>query len=45
MGNLKPTNDLLFKMIFGKQKNADLLKDLLESILPDIKIKKVKVNI
>ena len=41
---LKPTNDFVFKRIFGVQKNSDLLKDLLEAILPDIKIKKVKVN-
>ncbi|MBR3133052.1 MAG: Rpn family recombination-promoting nuclease/putative transposase [Clostridia bacterium] len=41
---LKPTNDFVFKRIFGVQKNSDLLKDLLEGILPDIKIKKVKVN-
>ncbi|MBR3133313.1 MAG: Rpn family recombination-promoting nuclease/putative transposase [Clostridia bacterium] len=41
---LKPTNDFVFKRIFGVQKNSDLLKDLLEAILPDIQIKKVKVN-
>ena len=41
---LKPTNDFIFKKIFGVQKNSDLLKDLLELILPDIDIKKVKIN-
>ncbi|MBR3133482.1 MAG: Rpn family recombination-promoting nuclease/putative transposase [Clostridia bacterium] len=41
---LKPTNDFIFKKIFGVQKNSSLLKDLLEAILPDIQIKKVKIN-
>lgn len=44
MGRLKPTNDFIFKKIFGQTKNADLLKDLLESILTDIKIHKVEIN-
>jgi predicted transposase/invertase (TIGR01784 family) len=44
MGSLKPTNDFIFKKIFGETKNADLLKDLLESILTDIKIDKVEIN-
>lgn len=44
MGKLKPTNDFLFKKIFGKSKNAELLKHLLQSILTDIKIDKVEVN-
>lgn len=44
MSHLKPTNDFIFKEIFGKSKNADLLKDLLQSILTDIKIKKVEIN-
>ena len=44
MSHLKPTNDVIFKKIFGQTKNADLLKDLLESILTDIKIHKVKIN-
>ena len=35
MGILKPTNDFIFKKIFGEPKNAELLKDLLESILTD----------
>ena len=44
MSRLKPTNDFIFKKIFGQTKNADLLKDLLESILTDIKINKVQIN-
>lgn len=44
MNHLKPTNDFLFKKIFGEEKNEDLLKDLLEAILTDIKIDKVKVK-
>ena len=44
MSHLKPTNDFLFKQIFGSTKNEDLLKDLLESILTDIKIDNVHVN-
>ena len=41
---LKPTNDFIFKKIFGVQKNSYLLKDLLDSILPEIQIKSVKIN-
>lgn len=44
MGILKPTNDFIFKKILGEPKNAELLKDLLESILTDIKIDKVEIN-
>ncbi len=44
MSRLKPINDFIFKKIFGQTKNADLLKDLLESILTDIKIHKVQIN-
>ena len=44
MERLKPTNDVLFKKLFGESKNADLLKDLLQAILTDIKIKKVQIN-
>lgn len=44
MSHLKPTNDFLFKKIFGETKNKDLLKDLLESILIDIQIDKVEIN-
>ena len=44
MSNLKPTNDFLFKKIFGETKNKDLLKDLLEAILPDLNISKVEIN-
>lgn len=44
MSRLKPTNDFIFKKIFGQTKNTDLLKDLLESILTDMKINKVEVN-
>ena len=44
MSHLKPTNDFIFKKIFGETKNADILKDLLEAILPEIKIYKVEIN-
>lgn len=44
MSHLKPTNDFIFKKIFGQTKNADILKDLLEAILPEIKIDKVEIN-
>ena len=44
MGRLKPTNDFLFKKIFGKSKNSELLKHLLQSILTDIKINSVEIN-
>ena len=44
MSHLKPTNDFIFKKIFGETKNADILKDLLEAILPEIKINKVEIN-
>ena len=44
MSHLKPTNDFIFKKLFGEPKNEKLLKDLLESILTDIKIQKVEVN-
>lgn len=39
---LKPTNDYIFKKLFSKKENEDILKDLLEGIL-EIKIKHVKV--
>lgn len=35
MENLKVTNDFVFKKIFGKQENKELLKDLLESIIEE----------
>lgn len=44
MSRLKPTNDFVFKKIFGEAKNKDLLKDLLEAILTDIKIYDVEIN-
>ncbi len=44
MNYLKPTNDFIFKKIFGQTKNADILKDLVEAILPEIKIDKVEIN-
>lgn len=44
MSHLKPTNDFIFKKIFGVQKNEDFLEDLLESILTDIKNNAVRVN-
>ena len=39
----KPTNDYVFSRIFGYKRNWELLKDLLEAILPDIKIKKIEL--
>ena len=39
----KPTNDYVFSRIFGYKKNWELLKDLLEAILPDIPINKIKL--
>ena len=39
---LKPTNDYVFKRIFGQKKNSDILKDLLQAILPNWNIKKVE---
>lgn len=44
MSRLGPMNDFIFKKIFGEVKNEDLLKDLLESILTDMKIEKVEIN-
>ena len=44
MSNLKPTNDFVFKKLFGEEKNVDILKDLIKSILPELKIAKVVVN-
>jgi len=44
MNLLKPTNDYVFKRIFGQKKNSELLKDLLEAILTDIKIDTLEVN-
>ena len=39
---LKPTNDYIFKRIFGQKKNSDILKDLLQAILPNWNIKNVE---
>ena len=39
---LKPTNDYIFKRLFSKKGNEDILKDLLEGIL-EIKINQVEV--
>lgn len=44
MQSLKPTNDFVFKKIFGERKNEDILKDLIESILTNMEIKKVEVD-
>lgn len=44
MSHLKPTNDFLFKKLFGEEKNKDLLKDLLQSILEDVAIDKIEIN-
>lgn len=32
MENLKPTNDFVFKKLFGAEKNVDILKDLIHAI-------------
>ena len=39
---LKPTNDYVFGRIFGQKKNSDILKDLLQAILPNWNIKNVE---
>ena len=39
---LKPPNDYVFKRIFGQKKNSDILKDLLQAILPNWNIKNVE---
>ena len=44
MSNLKPTNDFVFKKLFGEEKNVDILKDLIQSILQELQIAKVVVN-
>ena len=44
MSNLKPTNDFVFKKLFGEEKNVDILKDLIQAILPEMKIAKIVVN-
>ncbi|MBP3597310.1 MAG: Rpn family recombination-promoting nuclease/putative transposase, partial [Clostridia bacterium] len=44
MKNLKPTNDFVFKKLFGEEKNVDILKDLIQAILPDLSIHKIKIN-
>lgn len=40
---LKPTNDYVFKKIFGKSGNEDILIDLLESIM-NVKIKQIEIQ-
>ena len=42
MEKLKLTNDYVFKKLFGKQGNEEILKDLLISIL-EIPIKEIEV--
>ena len=39
----KPTNDYVFSRIFGYKRNWELLKDLIEAILIDVKIKKIEL--
>ena len=39
----KPTNDYVFSRIFGYERNWELLKDLLEAILPNINIKEIEL--
>lgn len=41
---LKPTNDFVFKKLFGEPKNQALLQDLVEGIFPDLAIKTVEVQ-
>lgn len=43
MDKLKPTNDFVFKKLFAKKGNEDLLIDLLNSIL-NIKISKIEIS-
>ena len=44
METLKVSNDYVFKRIFGHKNNREILKDLLEAILPDIEIKTLTVQ-
>ena len=41
---LKPTNDFVFKKLFGEPKNQVLLQDFIEAIFPNLAIKKVEVQ-
>ena len=43
MEKLKVTNDFVFKKLFGKQENEELLKDLLEAIIEE-QIEKIEVQ-
>lgn len=40
----KPTNDYMFKRIFGYKRNSALLQDLLEGILPDLNFKDLQIK-
>ena len=40
----KPTNDYMFKRIFGYKKNIALLKDLLDGILPNLQIGDIEIR-
>lgn len=40
----KPTNDYMFKRIFGYKRNSALLQDLLEGILPDLNFKDLRIK-
>ena len=42
--NLTPTNDIIFKRLFGSKGNEEILKDLLESLL-DIKIESLSLDL
>lgn len=44
MNQYKPTNDYIFKRIFGQKRNSDILKNLLSAILPQIDIKEIEVG-
>jgi hypothetical protein len=41
---LKPTNDFVFKKLFGEPKNKEILQDLIEGIFPNLQIKNVEVQ-
>ena len=43
MNKLKVTNDFVFKKLFGKQENEDLLKDLLIAIIEE-PIKEIEIQ-
>ena len=38
---LKPTNDFVFKKLFGEPRNQTILQDFIEALFPNLAIKKV----